>query len=193
MTNRPFFSFLLFLASFIICGSLLFGLSGCKSAPPEPKATIENPKKLPVEPSTVPQKNTELPLTFDFKAAPLGDVVPIVTEFTGISFVFIGVESTPITWSVSNLPKQLLFDSFSAALKGSDLNITPLDDRKKSFKISTLDQKPKNKTVLLNFARSSRGLFISHDDKIYTLQKFPYPVMYDNGHFYASVPDLGAK
>jgi len=46
--------------------------------------------------------------------------------------------------------------------------------------------------VLLNYARSSRGVFFLLGSTIYPLKKFPYPVRYDSGHWYALLPQSKA-
>jgi hypothetical protein len=129
-------------------------------------------------------------MAVDFDNVPLSEVVQFVTSQTGKGLVFSGNESTPITWIESNLSKETLFDSFQAAVTASGLQLEPVNDGHTVFTVKKPEE-PQT-AVLLNYARSSRGVFFLLGSTIYPLKKFPYPVRYDSGHWYALLPQSKA-
>ena len=184
--NRPVLNFLLFLAAMIITASLLLGISGCsqeqEAAPAAQSVTTES-KPLPPVPAN-------LPMAVDFDNVPLSEVVQFVTSQTRKGLVLSGYESTPITWIESNLSKETLFDSFQAAVTASGLLLEPVNNGHTVFAVKKPEE-PQT-AVLLNYARSSRGVFFLLGSTIYPLKKFPYPVRYDSGHWYALLPQSKA-
>ena len=182
MYQRPFFNCLLFLASFLIVASILFGISACTPQEKIPEPTTQQPAKeeLPLLSHVI------LPVTVDFNAVPLSEVAQFVTTQTGKGFTFSGLESHPITWIENNMARDKIFDSFKVALTASNLLLNPANEQQTLFTI----EKPEEQTqpVLLDYARSSRGVFLRLGSTIYPLDKFPYPVRYDSGHWYGLLP-----
>lgn len=182
MTSRPFLNLLLFLASFLIVASILFGISACTPQEKKPEPITQQPAKeeLPQLASII------LPVSVDFNAVPLSEVAQFVTTQTGKGFTFSGLESRPITWMENKIPKDKIFDSFKATLTASNLLLNPANDQETLFTIE-LPEEPVQ-PVLLDYARSSRGVFLRLGSTIYPLEKFPYPVRYDSGHWYGLLP-----
>jgi len=184
MMKRPFFNFLLFVAAMIITGSLLFGISGCTTQQKKKAEPVQQTVKA--EPAPLPPVPANLPLAVDFNNVALSEVAQFVTTQTGKGLVLSGLESKPITWVESNLSKETLFASFKATVAASGLTIKPANDQKSLFSIEQPEE-PKT-AVLLNYARSSRGVFFLLGSTIYPLEKFPFPARYDSGHWYALLP-----
>lgn len=177
------YSLFLFLASFLIISSLLFGISGCTSQEKKPEPPKQTAK---VAPPPLPPVPANLPLSVDFDNVPLSQVAQFVTTQTGKGLILSGNESKPITWIESNLTKATLFDSFKATITASGLLLESANDQGTLF---TIEQPEEPKTpVLLDSARSSRGVFLRLGSSIYPLSKFPYPVLYDSGHWYGLLP-----
>lgn len=180
--NRPVLNFLLFLASMIITGSLIFGISGC-SKEQEPAPATQTVK---TETKPLPPVSDNLPMAVDFDNVPLSELVQFVTSQTGRGVVLSGSESLPITWIESNLTKETLFASFQSAVKASGLLLEPGNEQGTLYTVKKPEE-PKT-AVLLDYARSSRGVFFLLGSTIFPLEKFPYPVRYDSGHWYALLP-----
>ncbi|MGD9817144.1 MAG: hypothetical protein AB7V04_00445 [Desulfomonilaceae bacterium] len=183
MYQRSFFNVLLFLASMIITGALIFGISGC--TPQEKKAEpVQQTTKA--EPAPLPPLPANLPISVDFNNVPLSEVAQFITSQTGKGLILSGNEAKPLSWVESNLAKETLFDSFKAAVTASGLVLQPANDQETLFTV-TQPEEPKT-PVLLDFAQSSKGVFFLLGSTIYPLEKFPYPVRYDSGHWYALLP-----
>lgn len=188
MNRRPFFSFLLFLASMIIAGSLLFGLSGCskdKAQPPKTTKTATQPAPAP----PVPPVNA--PVSVDFDNMALSSVAQFVTAQTGKGLILSGLETKPITWIESNMAKDKIFDSFKTALTASGLLLKPTNDQETLFTIEKPEE-PKV-PVRLDYATSPRGTFFLLGSTVYPETAFPYPVQYEAGHYFAMVPKSTAE
>ena len=184
--NRPFFHVLLFLASMIVAGSLLLGLSGC-STQQQPKPA-KQPAKVATQPSPPPV--FPLPISVDFDNMALSSVAQFVTAQTGKGFILSGLESKPITWIESNMAKDKIFDSFKAALTASGLLLKPANDKNTLFTIEKPEE-PKI-PVRLDYAASARGTFFLLGSTVYPETSFPYPVQYEAGHYFAMVPKTTA-
>nr|WP_321467275.1 hypothetical protein [uncultured Desulfobulbus sp.] len=183
MTMKAF-SVFLFFASFLLVASILFGISAC--TPHQEKKPVSVHQSAKAEPAPLPPVPANLPISVDFNNVPLSEVAQFITTQTGKGFVLSGNEAKPITWVESNLSKDTLFDSFKATITASGLLLKSTNDQQSLF---TIEQPEEPKTpVLLNSARSSRGVFLLLGATIYPLEKFPYPVRYDSGHWYALVP-----
>jgi hypothetical protein len=183
MIHRPFFHVLLFIASMIVTGSLLLGMSGCtphQEKPEQPKQTAK------AEPATLPPVPAFLPMSVDFDNVALSQVAQFVTSQTGKGFVFAGNESKPITWIESKLSKDKLFESFKAALTASGLNLKAMNQEGTLFSIE-VPAEPKV-PYQLNYAMSSRGVFFLLGSTVYPLEKFPFEARFDSGHWYALLP-----
>ncbi|MGD9947779.1 MAG: hypothetical protein AB7U29_04795 [Desulfobulbus sp.] len=183
MYQRPFFHVLLFLASMIITGSFLFGISGCTPHQEKKAQPAKQPKSATVQPPVPPKT---LLLSVDFDNMALSSVAQFVTSQTGKGFILSGNESKPITWIEANLTKDKIFDSFKATLTASGLILKAANEKETLFSIEQPEE-PQT-PVLLNYARSSRGVFFLLGSTVYALEKFPYPVRYDSGHWYALLP-----
>ncbi|MDD2468771.1 MAG: hypothetical protein PHI97_32760 [Desulfobulbus sp.] len=183
MYQRSFFNVLLFFASMIITGALLFGISACT---PHQEKKAAPPQTAKAEPAPLPPITANLPLSVDFDNVALSEVAQFVTSQTGKGLILSGNEAKPVTWIESKLTKETLFDSFKATLTASGLVLKSANDQESLFSI---EQPEEAKTpVLLDYARSSKGVFLLLGSTIYPLQKFPYPVRYDSGHWYALLP-----
>ena len=188
MNRRPFFHVLLFLASMIIVGSLLFGLSGC-SKQEQPKPAKQPAKVVAVQPAPTPA--VPLPVSVDFDNMALSSVAQFVTAQTGKGLILSGLESKPITWIESNMAKDKIFDSFKAALTASGLLLKPANDQETLFTIEKPEE-PKV-PVRLDYAASPRGTFFLLGSTVYPETSFPYPVQYEAGHYFAMVPKSTAE
>ena len=186
--NRPFFHVLLFLASMIVAGSLLFGLSGCSKQ--EQAKPAKQPAKVATQPAPTPQPPVNLPVSVDFDNMALSSVAQFVTAQTGKGFILSGLESKPITWIESNMAKDKIFDSFTAALTASDLLLKPTNDKNTLYTIEKPEE-PKV-PVRLDYAESHRGRFFLLGSTVYPETSFPYPVQYEAGHYFAMVPKTTA-
>ena len=184
MIHRPFFHVLLFIASLIITGSLLLGISGC--TPHQEKKTVPAQQSAQVKPAPLPPIPATLPLSVDFDHIALSSVAQFVTAQTGKGFVLSGNEAKPITWIESNLTKEKLFDSFKAAITASGLMVQPRNQEGTLFSIESPEEA--KVPYQLNYAMSSRGVFFLLDGMVYPLEKFPFQVRYDAGHWYALLP-----
>ena len=189
MNRRPFFQVLLFLASMIIAGSLLFGISGCskQDKAPQPKTTKTAPQPAPTPPA-IP---INAPVSVDFDNMALSSVAQFVTAQTGKGLILSGLESKPITWIESNMAKEKIFDSFKAALTASGLLLKPANDQETLFTIEKPEE-PKV-PVRLDYAASPRGTFFLLGSTVYPETSFPYPVQYEAGHYFAMVPKSTAE
>lgn len=185
--NRSFFHVLLFLASMIVAGSLLFGLSGCsKQEQPKP---AKQPGKVATQPTPAPPV-VPLPISVDFDNMALSSVAQFVTAQTGKGFILTGLESKPVTWIESGMSKNKIFDSFKSALTASGLLLKPAQDTETLFTIEKPEE-PKV-PVRLDFAASRRGTFFLLGSTVYPETSFPYPVQYEAGHYFAMVPKTTA-
>jgi hypothetical protein len=180
MSQRPLFQFLLFLASMIITGSILLGISGCAPEKKQP----EPPKEAKTV--HIPPVPAHLPLSVDFDNVALSAVAQFVTAQTGKGFVLSGNEAKPITWIESNLSKETLFESFKATVTASGLTLEAANETGTLFTIRTPEER--KVPYQLNFAMSPRGTFFLLGQTVYPLEKFPYPARYDAGHWYALLP-----
>ncbi len=183
MTRRPFFNCLLFLASFFIVASLLFGIYGCSPQPKKAEPVKPSAKVQPAPPPAVP---ANLPFSVDFDNAPLSEVAQFITNQTGKGLILSGNETKPVTWIESKIPRDKLFDSFTATINASGLILKPANESKTLFSIEKPEE-PKT-AYQLNFATSSRGTFFLLGATVYPLEKFPYPARFDAGHWYAILP-----
>lgn len=181
MNQRPFFHVLLFIASMIITGSLLLGISGCT---PTEKKQPEPPKQAKAVP--LPPIPANLPLSVDFDNMALSSVAQFVTAQTGKGFILSGNDAKPITWIESNLTKDKIFDSFKATISASGLNLKAMNEEGTLFSIETPEEI--KIPYQLDYAMSSRGTFFLLGSTVYPLEKFPFPVRYDSGHWYALLP-----
>ncbi len=186
--NRSFFHVLLFLASMIVAGSLLFSLSGCSKQ--EQTKPAKQPAKVATQPAPTPQPLVNLPISVDFDNMALSSVAQFVTAQTGKGFILTGLESKPITWIESNMAKEKIFDSFTAALTASGLLLKPANDTDTLYTIEKPEE-PKV-PVRLDYAASSRGRFFLLGSTVYPETSFPYPVQYEAGHYFAMVPKTTA-
>ena len=184
--NRPFFHVLLFLASMIVAGSLLFGLSGCSTQ--EQAKPAKQSAKVATQPTPAPSA-VPLPISVDFDNMALSSVAQFVTAQTGKGFILTGLESKPITWIESNMAKNKIFDSFQAALTASGLLLKPANDNN----LYTIEKPEEPKVpVRLDYAASRRGRFFLLGSTVYPETAFPYPVQYEGGHYFAMVPKTTA-
>ena len=184
--NRPFFHVLLFLASMIVAGSLLFGLSGCSTQ--EQAKPAKQSAKVATQPTPAPSA-VPLPISVDFDNMALSSVAQFVTAQTGKGFILSGLESKPITWIESNMAKNKIFDSFQAALTASGLLLKPANDNN----LYTIEKPEEPKVpVRLDYAASRRGRFFLLGSTVYPETSFPYPVQYEGGHYFAMVPKTTA-
>ncbi len=179
MKIKPFSLFLL-LASVLLSSALLLSCSKEKKAPPPAK--VETTK--PTTPAPVIKKDG--PVSLDFDNSPLSEVALFVTTQTGKGFILNGVESKPISWIEYNIPREKLFDAFARTLAAFDLIIKPANDAATAFTISKAEEM--KVPYKLDFATSKRGTFFLLGSTVYSKEKFPYPVKYDSGHWFAIIP-----
>ncbi|MDD2466674.1 MAG: hypothetical protein PHI97_21965 [Desulfobulbus sp.] len=180
MKTKAFNLFLL-LASVLVVSALLLSCSQDKKAPPQP-AKAEATK--PATPAPVIKKDG--PVSLDFDNSPLSEVALFVTTHTGKGFILNGVESKPISWIEYNIPREKLFDAFARTLGAFDLIIKPANDAATAFAISKAEEI--KVPYKLDFATSKRGTFFLLGSTVYSKEKFPYPVKYDSGHWFAIIP-----
>ena len=186
--NRSSFHVLLFLASMIVAGSLLLGLSGCSKQ--EQAKPAKQPAKVTTQPTPSPPV-VPLPISIDVDNMALSSVAQFVTAQTGKGFILTGLESKPITWIESNMAKDKIFDSFKSALTASGLLLKPAKDTENLYTIEKPEE-PKV-AVRLDYAASRRGTFFLLGSTVYPETSFPYPVQYEAGHYFAMVPKSTAE
>jgi hypothetical protein len=174
----------LFIASFLLVASLVFGLSGCshqeKKEPAKQPAAAE-PAKVPA-----PTIKPTGPVSVDFDNVPLSDVAQFVTGITAKGFILNGSEQKPISWIEYNIGRDKLIDAFKTTLAAVDLVLKPANDAGTVFTVEKIEEM--KVPYKLNFATSKRGTFFLLGATIYSKDKFPFPVKYDAGHWYAMVP-----
>ena len=170
-----------FLGAAVIAGGVVLSCSKQEKPAPPPVARKEQPAQ-PAAPAPPP---VNAPLSLDFSNAPLADVVPFVTQHTGTGFLLNGTEGKTISWTEYNIPRERLFDSFINALVAYDLVARPMNDTN-VFTITTVEEL--KVPLKLNFATSARGTFFLLGNTIYPQERFPYPLKYDAGSWYAIVP-----
>ena len=185
--NRSSFHVLLFLASMIVAGSLLLGLSGCSKQ--EQAKPAKQPAKVTTQPTPSPPV-VPLPISIDVDNMALSSVAQFVTAQTGKGFILTGLESKPITWIESNMAKDKIFDSYKSALTASGLLLKPAKDTENLYTIEKPEE-PKV-AVRLDYAASRRGTFFLLGSTVYPETSFPYPVQYEAGHYFAMVPKTTA-
>jgi len=179
------FSVFLFFASMLLTGALVFGLSGCsrqeKKEPP-PKAS-QAPKTEVAQPLPVKKDG---PVSVDFDNVPLSEVAVFVTSQTGKGFILGGTGDKALSWIEYNIPREKLFDSFTATLAAAGLVLKPTNEERTAF---TINQAEEMKVPCkLNFATSERGTFFLLGSTIYAKESFPFPVTTDGAHWYATLP-----
>lgn len=183
---KAFPSFL-FVASMLLAGALVFGLSGCsqqeKKEPPPATKQASKPEVAKVEPI---QKDG--PVSVDFDKAPLSEVALFVTNQTGKGFILGGSSDKPVSWIEYTIPREKLFDAFSATLAANGLVLKPAGN---AFAIEATEQA--SIPYKLNFASSKRGTFFLLGSTVYPMKAFPFPVKYEAGHWFASIPESVAK
>lgn len=184
---KAFPSFL-FVASMLLAGALVFGLSGCsqqeKKEPPPAARQASKPEVAKPEPE---QPKTG-PISVDFDKAPLSEVALFVTNQTDKGFILGGSTDKPVSWIEYNIPREKLFDAFTATLAANGLVLKQAGN---AFAIDTAEQA--SIPYKLNFASSKRGTFFLLGSTVYPKETFPFPVKYEAGHWYASIPENVAK
>jgi hypothetical protein len=185
---KAFPSFL-FVASMLLTGALVFGLSGCsqqeKKEPPPAARQTSNPE---VAKASQPEQPKIGPVSVDFDKAPLSEVALFVTNHTGYGFILGGSADKPLSWIEYNIPRKKLFEAFSATLNAHGLILKQVGN---AFAIDTAEQA--SIPYKLNFASSKRGTFFLLGSTVYPKETFPFPVKYEAGHWYASIPETVAK
>ena len=183
MKTKPFNVFLL-LASLLICSALVISCSREKKEKP----TAPQPAKVeavkPPTPAPVAKKNG--PVSLDFDNSPLSEVALFITDQTGKGFILNGVESKLISWIEYNIPRDRLLASFTNTLAAFDLILKPVNDKGTVYTIDKIEEL--KVPFKLDFAFSKRGTFFLFGSTIYSKEKFPYPVKYDSGHWFAIIP-----
>lgn len=183
MKIKPFSLFVL-LASVLLSSALLLSCSKekkAKPADPQP-AKVETVK--PPTPAPVIKKDG--PVSLDFDNSPLSEVALFVTSQTGKGFILNGVESKPISWIEYDIPREKLFDAFANTLAAFDLILKPSNESGTVFTINKTEEI--KVPYKLDFATSKRGTFFLLGSTVYSKEKFPYPVKYDSGHWFAIIP-----
>ena len=178
---RKTLSLALLLASVLLSGALV--LSCSKQDKPQAQQPKPTPPARMEQPVVVPMVSADV--SVDFSNATLATIVPFVTEHTGKGFVLSGTEQKTMSWTEYKIPKERLFDSFINALVAYDLVARPMNDTN-VFTITTVEEL--KVPLKLNFATSARGTFFLLGNTIYPQERFPYPLKYDAGHWYAIVP-----
>ena len=128
------------------------------------------------------------PVSVDFDKAPLSEVALFVTNHTGYGFILGGSADKPLSWIEYNIPRKKLFEAFSATLNAHGLVLKQVGN---AFAIDTAEQA--SIPYKLNFASSKRGTFFLLGSTVYPKDAFPFPVKYEAGHWYASIPENVAK
>lgn len=181
---RPYSAFL-FIASFLLVASLLFGLGGCSRQEKKEQPT-QQPITTTAAKAPAPTITPAGPVSVDFDNVPLSDVAQFVTGQTGKGFVLNGTEQKPVSWIEYNIARDHLLDSFKATLAAVDLVLKPANDAGTVYTVEKIEEM--KVPCKLNFATSRRGTFFLLGSTIYSKDKFPFPVKYDAGHWYAMVP-----
>jgi len=185
--KTKFLSFFLLLASVLLSSALLLSCTKEKKAPPAApaKPALTQPvQPLPAPPAPVVKKDG--PVSLDFDNSPLSEVALFVTSQTGKGFILNGTETKPISWIEYDIPRDKLLDSFANTLAAFDLILKPTNDAGTVFTVDKIEElKVPHK---LDFATSRRGTFFLFGPNIYSKEKFPYPLKYDSGHWYAIIP-----
>lgn len=173
------FSTFLFFAAMLLAGALTLGLSGCthhekNEPPPAPPA------------KTTPAPITTGPVSVDFDRAPLADVVHFITLQTGRGFILGGLEETPVSWIEYHIPREKLFSAFTDTLAASGLVLKPANESNTAYTIDKAEEV--QVPFKLDFATSARGTWFLLGSTVYAKEAFPFPVQYNGGHWYATIP-----
>jgi hypothetical protein len=178
----------LFVASFLIVGSLVIALSGCTPPQKEPKISAQQPKTETAKSAEIslPLIKKDGPISVDFDNAPLSEVVLFVTNTTGKGFVLNGADQKPITWIEFSIPREKLLDSFANTLAAFGLTLKPNNEEKTVFTVDKVEEQ--KVPCKLHFATGKLGTFFMLGSTIYPARTIPYQVKYDAGHWYAIVP-----
>ena len=181
MKTKPFSLFLL-LASLLICSALALSCSKDKKE----KSVVPQPAQVEAVKPPAPVIKKDGPVSLDFDNSPLSEVALFVTSQTGKGFILNGVESKPISWIEYNIPREKLFDAFANTLAAFDLILKPSNESGTVFTINKTEEI--KVPYKLDFATSKRGTFFLLGSTVYSKEKFPYPVKYDSGHWFAIIP-----
>ncbi len=177
-------SFSLFLASLLICSALVISCSReKKEKPAAPQPAKVEAVKPPTPPPVVKKDG---PVSLDFDNSPLSEVALFVTSQTGKGFILNGTETKLISWIEYNIPSEKLLDAFANTLAAFDLILKPTNDARTVFTIDKIEEM--KVPYKLDFATSKRGTFFLFGSTVYSKEKFPYPVKYDSGHWFAIIP-----
>ena len=183
MKIKPFSLFVL-LASVLLSSALLLSCSKEKKAKPADSQPAKVETVKPPTPAPVIKKDG--PVSLDFDNSPLSEVALFVTSQTGKGFILNGVESKPISWIEYDIPREKLFDAFANTLAAFDLILKPSNESGTVFTINKTEEI--KVPYKLDFATSKRGTFFLLGSTVYSKEKFPYPVKYDSGHWFAIIP-----
>jgi hypothetical protein len=187
MKTKSFNLFLL-LASLLICSALVLSCireKNEKPAAPQPaKVEAVKPPSLPTVSTPVVKKDG--PVSLDFDHSPLSEVALFVTSQTGKGFILNGTETKLISWIEYNIPREKLLDAFANTLAAFDLILKPTNDAGTVFTIDKIEEL--KVPYKLDFATSKRGTFFLFGSTVYSMEKFPYPVKHDSGHWFAIIP-----
>ena len=181
MKTKPFSLFLL-LASLLICSALVISCSREKKEKP----AAPQPAKVEAVKPPAPVAKKDGPVSLDFDNSPLSEVALFVTSQTGKGFILNGTETKLISWIEYNIPREKLFDSFANTLAAFDLILKPANDAGTVFTVDKIEEM--KVPYKLDFATSKRGTFFLFGSTVYSKAKFPYPVKYDSGHWFAIIP-----
>lgn len=180
------FSTFLFLASMLLGGALVFGLSGCShQEKKEPPPTVSQVPATELAPST-PAIKKAASVSVDFDNAPLAEVALFVTSQTGKGFMLNGAGDKALTWIEYNIPRGKILESFTASLTAAGLILKPTNEEKTAFTIDKAEEA--SMPYKLDFASSSRGTFFLLGSNIYPKESFPFKVATDGAHWYATLP-----
>ncbi len=180
MNTKPFSLFLL-LASILLSSALVLSCTKEKKEPPPPaKAETIKP------PTPPPVVKKDGPVSLDFDHSPLSEVALFVTSQTGKGFILNGTETKLISWIEYNIPREKLLDSFANTLAAFDLILKPTNDAGTVYTVDKIEEM--KVPYKLDFATSKRGTFFLFGSTVYSMEKFPYPVKHDSGHWFAIIP-----
>lgn len=174
-------SVVLFLGSAIIAGGLV---ANCSKQPKQQPAPVAKKEQAAV-PIAFPAQSALL--NVDFQQATLADVVPFVTEHTGVGFVLNGTDKETISWTEYSIPREKLLESFLGVLGAFDLDAKYVEGRN----MYTIDPIPEpGVTVKLNSGSSGKETFFFLGNKMYRQVDFPYPTHRDaSGAWFATIPE----
>ena len=181
--------FVLFIAAFLLIGSLVFFLG--RSSPKEPKESdvVQGvvSKELAETFRKDLQKSTiDAQVDVDFYNASLDSVATFVAGVTRKGIVFNAQEKVLISWMEQGVRESFLFNAFQNVLGAYNLTMRPLNPQASAFEIVRIKDIPI--PIRLDYAWSSKGLFFWFNSTIYPYEKFPYPLRQSNGSWFALVP-----